>query len=147
MYTRHRRIPPSDRTCLYILIVSTSMTCSFNPSCFDGKILLWSCDRHSEGGNKKLVIRMSTSTCSSELVLYIIINQVSTAHSTFDMPDLFSTPAEHAFEHAELEDVQPEAGPSSMGDAVGDMTIEEAFEVEDTVKRIIAGGYKTVCVS
>jgi diphthamide biosynthesis protein 2 len=58
------------------------------------------------------------------------------------MTDAFSTPAEHAFDH-EVE-VSAEAGPSSMGDAVASVSIEEAFQVEDTVKRILSGGYKTV---
>lgn len=59
------------------------------------------------------------------------------------MSDAFSTPAEHIFAHPELEDVQPVAGPSSNGDAAGG-SIEQAFEVEDTIKRIIEGGYKTI---
>ena len=59
------------------------------------------------------------------------------------MPDIFSTSAEHAFEHPELEFV-PEAGTSSMGDALANASVEEAFEVEDTIERILAGGYKTV---
>ena len=61
------------------------------------------------------------------------------------MSDAFSTPAAHAFLHPELESFQPEAGPSSMGDAAAELSIEEAFEVQDTVHRIIQGGYKTVC--
>jgi len=56
--------------------------------------------------------------------------------------DAFSTPAEHAFDH-EVE-VSAEAGPSSMGDAVAAVSIEEAFEVDDTIERILSGGYKTV---
>lgn len=60
------------------------------------------------------------------------------------MSDAFSTPATHAFAHPELEDVRLEAGPSSMGDANSLLSIEEAFEVEDTIRRIIDGGYKTV---
>lgn len=56
--------------------------------------------------------------------------------------DAFSTPAEHAFDH-EVE-VSAEAGPSSMGDAVAAVSIEEAFDVENTIQRIISGGYKTV---
>jgi diphthamide biosynthesis protein 2 len=60
------------------------------------------------------------------------------------MTDTFSTPAEHAFDHPEIEAVV-EAGPSSMGDALANVSVEEAFEVEDTVQRILAGGYKTVC--
>jgi hypothetical protein len=58
------------------------------------------------------------------------------------MADLFSTPAEHAFEHDEIN--QALAGPSTMGDATEEMGIEEAFEVEDTIRRIREGGYKTV---
>lgn len=57
------------------------------------------------------------------------------------MTDLFSTPAEHAFEHEELGAI---AGPSTMGDATDKLSIEQAFEVEDTIKRIRDGGYKTV---
>jgi diphthamide biosynthesis protein 2 len=55
-----------------------------------------------------------------------------------------STPAAHAFAHPELSSVSAEAGPSSMGDAAVDLSVEEAFEVEDTIERIIKGGYKTV---
>jgi diphthamide biosynthesis protein 2 len=58
--------------------------------------------------------------------------------------DMFSTAAEHIFDHPELEEVQPVAGPSSNGDAAGG-DIEEAFKVADTVRRIIDGGFKTVC--
>jgi hypothetical protein len=58
------------------------------------------------------------------------------------MTDTFSTPAEHAFEHNEIEDAI--AGPSTMGDATEELSVEEAFEVEDTIQRIRAGGYKTV---
>ena len=58
------------------------------------------------------------------------------------MADAFSTPAEHAFDHPEIE-VVTEAGPSSMGDALAGVSIEEAFEVEDTIRRILSGGYKT----
>ena len=57
------------------------------------------------------------------------------------MTDTFSTPAEHAFEHDEIEAI---AGPSTMGDATEELTVEEAFEVEDTIKRIREGGYRTV---
>lgn len=59
------------------------------------------------------------------------------------MTDAFSTPAEHAFDHPEIE-AAPEAGPSSLGNALSDVSIEEAFEVQDTIRRIIDGGYKTV---
>lgn len=58
------------------------------------------------------------------------------------MTDTFSTPAEHAFEHDEINDVI--AGPSTMGDATEELSLEEAFEVEDTIRRIREGGYKTV---
>ncbi|RSH92034.1 Diphthamide biosynthesis protein 2 [Saitozyma podzolica] len=60
------------------------------------------------------------------------------------MSDAMSTPAAHAFAHPELSSVSAEAGPSSMGDASADLSVEEAFEVEDTIARIIAGGYKTI---
>lgn len=59
------------------------------------------------------------------------------------MTDLFSTPAEHAFDHPELGG-NAVAGPSSNGNAVSALDIQEAFEVEDTVRRIRDGGYKTV---
>jgi diphthamide biosynthesis protein 2 len=59
------------------------------------------------------------------------------------MTDAFSTPAEHAFDHPEIE-AAVEAGPSSLGDALAGVPIEEAFEVDDTVSRILAGGFKTV---
>lgn len=62
------------------------------------------------------------------------------------MTDTFSTAAEHIFEHPELEGLQPIAGPSGNGDAAGP-TIEEAFEVADTIERILSGGYKTVSLS
>jgi diphthamide biosynthesis protein 2 len=58
------------------------------------------------------------------------------------MTDAFSTPAEHAFEHDEINGAI--AGPSTMGDATEELSLEEAFEVEDTIQRIRAGGYKTV---
>ena len=57
------------------------------------------------------------------------------------MTDLFSTPAEHAFDHEEISAI---AGPSTMGDATDKLSIEQAFEVEDTIQRIRDGGYKTV---
>jgi diphthamide biosynthesis protein 2 len=57
------------------------------------------------------------------------------------MTDTFSTPAEHAFEHDEIEAI---AGPSTMGDATEELSVEEAFEVEDTIKRIREGGFNTV---
>ncbi|GFZ46057.1 Diphthamide biosynthesis protein 2 [Saitozyma sp. JCM 24511] len=60
------------------------------------------------------------------------------------MSDAMSTPAAHAFAHPELSAVSAEAGPSSMGDASADLSVEEAFEVEDTIARIITGGYKTI---
>jgi len=61
------------------------------------------------------------------------------------MTDLFSTPATHALDRP-LDSVllRPGAGPSSDGDALTDLSIEEAFEVEDTVRIILDGGYKTV---
>ena len=59
------------------------------------------------------------------------------------MTDMFSTPAEHAFEHDEIE--QAIAGPSTMGDATEELSVLEAFEVEDTIRRIRDGEYKTVC--
>jgi diphthamide biosynthesis protein 2 len=57
------------------------------------------------------------------------------------MTDTFSTPAEHAFEHDEIEAM---AGPSTMGDATEELSVEEAFEVVDTINRIREGGFKTV---
>ncbi|OCF54334.1 diphthamide biosynthesis protein 2 [Kwoniella mangroviensis CBS 10435] len=62
------------------------------------------------------------------------------------MSDAFSTPAEHALVHPELESIaeSARAGPSSMGDGNEGISIEEAFEVDETVKRILEGGYKTI---
>ncbi|WRT64437.1 diphthamide biosynthesis protein 2 [Kwoniella shivajii] len=62
------------------------------------------------------------------------------------MSDAFSTPAEHALSHPELDSIleNAQAGPSSMGDGVEGMSVEAAFEVEDTVGRILSGGYKTI---
>nr|XP_018267417.1 diphthamide biosynthesis protein 2 [Kwoniella dejecticola CBS 10117]OBR89575.1 diphthamide biosynthesis protein 2 [Kwoniella dejecticola CBS 10117] len=62
------------------------------------------------------------------------------------MSDAFSTPAEHALTHPELEQVLDNAvaGPSSMGDGNEGLSIEEAFEVDKTVRRILEGGYKTI---
>ena len=60
------------------------------------------------------------------------------------MTDAFSTPANHAFDHPELEQLQAEAGPSSSN-RISEDAIPDAFEVEDTINLIIAGGYKTVC--
>ena len=57
------------------------------------------------------------------------------------MTDLFSTRAEHAFEH---EEILAEAGPSTMGDATDQLSVEQAFEVEDTITKIRDGGYKTI---
>lgn len=37
------------------------------------------------------------------------------------------------------------AGPSSMGDAAASLSLSEAFDVENTAKLILEGGYKTVC--
>lgn len=60
------------------------------------------------------------------------------------MSDVFSTPAEHALSHPELDLIRPEAGPSTNGDALSELSLEEAFEVEDTIRIILDGGYKTV---
>ncbi|ORX37454.1 peptidyl-diphthamide biosynthesis [Kockovaella imperatae] len=61
------------------------------------------------------------------------------------MTELFSTPASHAFDHSELlETGGPSASSSNFGNATEDMDIEAAFEVEDTVSRILEGGYKTI---
>ncbi|KAI9638236.1 peptidyl-diphthamide biosynthesis [Dioszegia hungarica] len=64
------------------------------------------------------------------------------------MTSLFSTADEHAFDHPEMPSLNPDgnavAGPSSNGDAVSTLSVEEAFEVEDTVRRITEGGYKTI---
>nr|XP_019007414.1 diphthamide biosynthesis protein 2 [Kwoniella pini CBS 10737]OCF46195.1 diphthamide biosynthesis protein 2 [Kwoniella pini CBS 10737] len=64
------------------------------------------------------------------------------------MSDAFSTPAEHALIHPELEEINENAiaGPSSMGNGNEDsnITIEKAFKVEETVERIIKGGYKII---
>ena len=77
-----------------------------------------------------------------------ICNQDSVlSHGVLDlMSDIFSTPASHAFDHPEVgsSTESAEAGPSSMGDAVRDLSIEEAFEVEDTVRLVLEGGFKTV---
>jgi diphthamide biosynthesis protein 2 len=58
------------------------------------------------------------------------------------MADLLYRPAEHAFEHDEINEAL--AGPSTMGDATEEMGVEEAFEVEDTIRRIREGSHKTV---
>lgn len=62
------------------------------------------------------------------------------------MSDAFSTPADHALSHPELEEIleNAQAGPSSMGDGAEGMSIEEAFEVSETVRRVLESGYKTV---
>lgn len=62
------------------------------------------------------------------------------------MSDAFSTPADHVLSHPELEEIleNAQAGPSSMGDGAEGLTIEEAFEVDETVRRVLEGGYKTV---
>ncbi|KAK8866169.1 diphthamide biosynthesis protein 2 [Kwoniella newhampshirensis] len=62
------------------------------------------------------------------------------------MSDLFSTPAEHALNHPELEIVlsNAQAGPSSVGDGAEGLSVEEAFEVDITVEKILEGGYKTI---
>ncbi|KAL7419521.1 Diphthamide biosynthesis protein 2 [Cryptotrichosporon argae] len=56
------------------------------------------------------------------------------------MSAAFSTPAEHAFEHTEIE-ASNEAGPSAIAD-VGEL--EEAFDVDTTVRTILDNGYKTI---
>ncbi|WVF70225.1 diphthamide biosynthesis protein 2 [Kwoniella sp. CBS 6097] len=64
------------------------------------------------------------------------------------MSDAFSTPAEHALTHPELDEVlaTAQAGPSSssMGDGAAGLSIEEAFEVDETVRKVLEGGYKTI---
>ncbi|WWC86502.1 diphthamide biosynthesis protein 2 [Kwoniella dendrophila CBS 6074] len=62
------------------------------------------------------------------------------------MSDALSTPAEHAFVHPELEEIleNAKAGSTSMGDGNEGISIEQAFEVEETVRRILEGGYKTI---
>lgn len=62
------------------------------------------------------------------------------------MSDAFSTPADHVLSHPELEEIlkNAQAGPSSMGDGAEGLSIEEAFEVDETVRRVLEGGYKTV---
>ncbi|AFR98449.1 diphthamide biosynthesis protein 2 [Cryptococcus neoformans C23] len=62
------------------------------------------------------------------------------------MSDAFSTPADHALSHPELEEIleNAQAGPSSMGDGAEGMSIEEAFEVSETVRRVLESGYKTI---
>lgn len=62
------------------------------------------------------------------------------------MSDAFSTPADHALSHPELEAIleNAQAGPSSIGDGAEEMSIEEAFEVDETVRRVLEGDYKTV---
>ena len=81
----------------------------------------------------------------SELLISLIPLSALYLRYKLQMTDAFSTAAEHIFEHPELQDVQAIAGPSSNGDASGD-SVEEAFEVGDTIRRIIEGGYKTVRV-
>ncbi|WVN89172.1 diphthamide biosynthesis protein 2 [Cryptococcus depauperatus CBS 7841] len=66
------------------------------------------------------------------------------------MTDMFSTPDEHAMTAYEPEasssDIRSYVGPStaSFGDATEGLNLEEAFEVEESVRRIIEGNYKTV---
>lgn len=62
------------------------------------------------------------------------------------MSDAFSTPADHVLSHPELEEIleNAQAGPSSMGDGAEGLSVEEAFEVDETVRRVLEGGYKTV---
>lgn len=78
----------------------------------------------------------------------LLSNTLRTFSGVANMTDSFSTPDTHAFEHPELSALaaNAEAGPSSLsnGTAVADLSIEEAFEVDDTVQRILDGGYKTV---
>lgn len=52
------------------------------------------------------------------------------------MSDSMSTPATHAFE------AEVEAGPSSL--PAPDVPLSEAFDIDETVKVILEGGYKTV---
>jgi len=60
------------------------------------------------------------------------------------MSDAFSTPAVHAI--SQEVDTDAEAGPSasSTGDQLGGLSIEEAFEVDETVRLIESYQYKTV---
>ncbi|WVQ97669.1 diphthamide biosynthesis protein 2 [Kwoniella sp. CBS 9459] len=64
------------------------------------------------------------------------------------MSSAMSTPAEHALAHPELDEVlaSVQAGPSSslIGDGAEGMSIEEAFEVDETVRKVLEGGYKTI---
>ncbi|ODN78024.1 diphthamide biosynthesis protein 2, variant [Cryptococcus amylolentus CBS 6039] len=64
------------------------------------------------------------------------------------MSDAFSTHPEHALDHPELEAIleQAKAGPSSasLGDGAAGMSVEDTFEVEESVRRILEGGYKTI---
>lgn len=96
--------------------------------------------RCTEGGGDHILV--------SNLHFPLPLLSIYIAWPILNMTDLFSTPAEHAFDHPELESLSlsgnAEAGPSSNGDAVSKLDVEEAFEVEDTVRRIIDGGYKTV---
>ena len=63
------------------------------------------------------------------------------------MSDAFSTPAEHALQHHDIDIAIPVFEVHSNGDALSDQSIEDAFEVEDTSSIILKGGYKTVCSS
>ena len=58
----------------------------------------------------------------------------------------FSTPDEHAFQHTELEEISSSpAGPSAeQPDVDSTESVEQAFEVDQTIKLILEGGYKTV---
>jgi len=54
------------------------------------------------------------------------------------MSELMSTSAAHAFDHPELP--EPLSGPSGTSN----VNIKEMFEIDDTIQKIIEGGYKTV---
>jgi len=88
-----------------------------------------------------------TKNCCSK---YSLVNQsllhIPPPYSPGYMSDLFSTPAEHALDHPELANVSHVAGPSANGDAVASLSIEEAFEVDETCQLIFDGWYKTVRV-
>ena len=64
------------------------------------------------------------------------------------MSDVFSTPAEHALSHPDIDAIHLHLhlsdGPSRNGDAQAELSVEQAFEVEDTVRIVLDGGYKTV---
>lgn len=56
--------------------------------------------------------------------------------------DAFYAPPTHALEEEVAE--AAEAGPSSMGDAAAGLSLEEAFDISNTVRLILEGGYKTI---